>query len=300
MDSKDKSQPGILAPVPRAARYVSLSVDRVARVHDAIAELAKRSDGEHIVVGLGEPLVKQLGADVAGLRAFPQFNGARVEIPMTQSALWLWLRGDDPGTILHRYRAIEPVLADAFRVDALVDGFRHRDGRDLSGYIDGTENPKGAKARRTAFVAGAGAGVDGSSFVAVQRWRHDFATLDAMSVREKDHAVGRRQRDNVEIESAPASAHVKRTAQEDFEPQAFVVRRSMPWSDDTGEAGLMFVAFGASFDAFEAQMRRMAGIDDGIVDAILRFTQPVSGAYYWCPPITRGRLDLRRVLAGRR
>ena len=65
------------------------------------------------------------------------------------------------------------------------------------------------------------------------------------------------------------------------------MRRSLPWADAT-RAGLMFVAFGKSFDAFEAQLRRMVGEDDGIVDALFRFTRPVSGAYFWCPPLRGG------------
>ena len=59
----------------------------------------------------------------------------------------------------------------------------------------------------------------------------------------------------------------KRTVQESFEPEAFVVRRSVPWADKGGE-GLMFVAFGQSLDAFEAQLRRMAGQEDGILDGL--------------------------------
>jgi porphyrinogen peroxidase len=55
---------------------------------------------------------------------------------------------------------------------------------------------------------------------------------------------------------------------------------------------LMFVAFGTSFDAFEAQLKRMVGTEDGIVDAIFKFTQPVSGAYFWCPALRNGKLDL--------
>ena len=69
----------------------------------------------------------------------------------------------------------------------------------------------------------------------------------------------------------------------------------MPWVDGQ-RAGLMFVAFGASFDAFEAQMRRMAGVDDGVVDALFRFTRPLTGAYYWCPPVKRGKLDVSSLL----
>ena len=54
----------------------------------------------------------------------------------------------------------------------------------------------------------------------------------------------------------------------------------------------MFVSFGKSFDAFIAQLKRMAGLDDGIEDALFRFTRPETGGYYWCPPVRDGRLDL--------
>jgi putative iron-dependent peroxidase len=294
-------QPGILAAVPRAARYLTLSIAQPARtehIKAALSALAKVADGDEVVVGVGASLAEQLGARVEGLKPFPHFPGAKVKIPVTpaaSAALWCWIRGDDRGTILHTSRAIEAVTGDAFRVEAVVDGFRHREGRDLSGYEDGTENPKGVKAQRTAVVSGKGAGLDGSSFVAVQQWLHNFPAFDAMSTREQDNAVGRRRRDNVELGNAPESAHVKRTAQENFEPEAFVVRRSMPWIE--GErAGLMFVSFGTSFDAYEAQMRRMAGIDDGVIDALFRFTLPLTGAYYWCPPVTRGKVDFGRLL----
>jgi putative iron-dependent peroxidase len=69
----------------------------------------------------------------------------------------------------------------------------------------------------------------------------------------------------------------------------------MPWNDAT-RAGLVFVAFGRTPDAFEAQLKRMVGAEDGVVDALFKFTQPVTGCHFWCPPLARGKLDLRRVL----
>jgi len=57
--------------------------------------------------------------------------------------------------------------------------------------------------------------------------------------------------------------------------------------------GLMFAAFGHSLDAFEAQWRRMLGLEDGVSDALFRFSQPLSGSYYWCPPVHQGQIDLR-------
>jgi putative iron-dependent peroxidase len=195
---------------------------------------------------------------------------------------------------MHHGRAIENALGSAFRLDRVVDGFKYDRGLDLSGYEDGTENPKGDDAVAAAIVGGRGPGLDGSSFVAVQQWIHDLDHFESLSPDERDNIVGRRLSDNEEIEDAPPSAHVKRTAQESFEPEAFVVRRSMPWADAIGE-GLMFVAFGKSLDAFEAQLRRMVGEEDGITDGMFRFSRPISGSYFWCPPVADGKLDLRAL-----
>ena len=138
--------------------------------------------------------------------------------------------------------------------------------------------------------------MDGSSFVAVQQWVHEMDHFQSLDESERDDIIGRRIEDNEELDDAPPSAHVKRSAQEDFEPEAFMLRRSLPWADSSGE-GLMFVAFGHSFEAFGAVMQRMAGLDDGIVDALFRFSQPITGSYFWCPPVEDGRLDLSALNA---
>ena len=53
-------------------------------------------------------------------------------------------------------------------------------------------------------------------------------------------------------------------------------------------------AMGATYetDGGPALLKRR---EDGIVDAIFTLSQPVTGAYYWCPPMRGGRLDLRRL-----
>jgi putative iron-dependent peroxidase len=164
----------------------------------------------------------------------------------------------------------------------------------MTGYEDGTENPVHEAAQEAALVRGAGPGLDVSSFMVLQQWLHDLDAFEEMTVAEQDFSIGRRRSDNQELADAPPSAHIKRTAQEDFEPPAFVLRRSMPWAERRG-TGLVFVAFGRSFDAFEAQMRRMAGLDDGVTDALFRFSKPLVGAYFWCPALHAGRLDLQQL-----
>ena len=130
--------------------------------------------------------------------------------------------------------------------------------------------------------------------MAVQQWVHNLDAFEAMTPHKQDHTIGRRKRDNKELGNAPASAHVKRTAQESFNPPAFILRRSMPWAE-AKQAGLVFVAFGNSFDAFDAHLRRMVGAEDGIVDGLFTFTRPLSGSYFWCPPMKSKRLDLRAL-----
>ncbi len=288
-------QPGILAPVPRLARYLTFELVPGGDLRGALGRLAAAVDPVATVVGVGRSVVLALGCDVPGLRDFPARAGAGIEVPSTPAALWCWLRGDDRGELVHRTRAIEAAVAPALRTAAIIDAFQYDASRDLTGYEDGTENPQGDAAVAAATLAGTGAGLDGSSFVAVQQWLHDLDRFAAMSRDQQDAMMGRRRDDNEEIDDAPPSAHVKRTAQESFDPEAFVVRRSMPWADGF-RSGLVFTAFGRSFDAFEAQMRRMAGEEDGITDALFRFTHPLTGAYFWCPPVgAGGRLDLRAL-----
>jgi porphyrinogen peroxidase len=299
-------QPGILEGVPAVARFIlfNLSDPKVdaASIREALERVTPCVDGSDVVVGIGPSLVKALGADIPNLHEFPDFSRDGVKVPATPGTLWCWLRGSDLGDLLHVTRKVQKALAPAFNVRHVVDAFRHAykeggHGHDLTGFEDGTENPVGDKAVDAAFAHGLGEGIDGSSYVAVQQWVHDLDAFEALEEEVRDHHIGRRLSDNEEIEDAPETAHVKRTAQESFDPEAFVLRRSMPWMMSM-QAGLMFVAFGKSHQAFEQQMRRMAGHDDGIVDAMFKISKPVSGAYFWCPPMREGRLDLRRLGLG--
>lgn len=286
------AQTGILQSIPTQARYLSCQLRIGCAPQTVLRELAAFADGLTTVIGLGESLVRELGVQVPGLRSFPHIEGTRVKLPATPVDLWIWLRGADRGELLHRSRKLQALLAPAFDVRSIVDAFSHRTNRDLTGYEDGTENPQGDAAVTAALVPEGS--LAGSSFVAVQHWRHRLSHFEAMPTLQRDHTVGRAHDSNEELDDAPESAHVKRTAQEDFEPPAFVLRRSMPWAEGN-EGGLVFTAFGRSFDAYEAQLRRMSGAEDGVTDALFTFTEPETGAYFWCPPMQPGGVDLRAV-----
>jgi putative iron-dependent peroxidase len=285
-------QSGITAPLPAHARYLAYRLKPCTDAVSVLNKLAQFVDGEHVVVGFGASLVLALKRNIAGLKTFSALTGAGIDVPSTPHALWLWLRDAERGTLIHTQRALDTLLAPAFERVSSDEGFYFKQGRDLSGYEDGTENPLGDDITLTAALSGVGAGLDGSSFVAVQHWLHDLDTLSAMPTHAQDHIIGRRISDNEEMDDAPESAHVKRTAQESFSPEAFLWRRSMP-SADANRAGFMFVAYAQDFYAFEAQLQRMLGLEDGITDGLFNFSHPVSCAYYWCPPMRAdGGLDL--------
>lgn len=288
------AQAGILDPIPPHARYLICQRRAGTAARAVLKSLASQTDGKETVVGLGASLVRELGAQVPGLKPFSGVEGARVKLPATPADLLVWLRGDDRGELLARSRHIESLLAPAFVIEEFADAFNHNGGRDLTGYEDGTENPTGQEALTSALAPEGGAAPAGSSFLALQRWRHEFSQFEGMPKQQQDHTIGRERISNEELDDAPASAHVKRTAQEDFEPEAFVLRRSMPWAQGN-EGGLIFTAFGHSFEAFEALLRRMSGAQDGIIDALFTFTEPQTGAYFWCPPMRQGQLDLRAL-----
>ena len=285
-------QPGVLAEIPSHARYLAFRRGASAPgPREALERLADPHPGLSLVFGLGASLVRELGAEVPGLRDFPASSGPGFSVPSTPAALWVWLRSEERGELVHETRRVEKMLAGVFALDGVVDAFRYRTGLDLTGYEDGTENPKGDDAAAAALVSGQGPGLDGSSFAAVQQWVHDLDRFESFSSRTQDHIIGRRKSDNVELKDGPDAAHVQRTEQEAPDPPVFLLRRSMPWAD-ARQAGLVFVAFGRSLDAFEYHLSRMTGESDRIADHLFRFTRPVTGAYFWCPPIRDGRADL--------
>jgi putative iron-dependent peroxidase len=287
------SQPGILQPPPAVGTALVFDTDPGTDPRKGLAAIrAMPADGD-VVLGIGAPLALALTADIAGLRTFPALSGIGVAIPSTQGALWAFVRGKERGEVLDRAMSIHRKLGTGWRILEEVDAFRYRGGRDLTGYEDGTENPKDAAAIEAAVVATGKPGVVGGSFVAVQKYVHDLERFEGFEAAARDAIIGRSLETNEEITDAVTSAHVKRAAQESFDPPAFMVRRSMPFGGVI-EHGLYFVAYVESLDRFERVLRRMVGLeDDRTVDGLFGITRAVSGGYYFCPPLTSDGVDLR-------
>src|SRR4029079_18616570 len=106
------------------------------------------------VVGVGTPLAEGVGRSIAGLRAFPADLSP---FPSTQHAAWAFLTHGESTRLFDAGRALAARFRGLLDVVDEIDAFGYRGGRDLSGFVDGTENPKGEAAVAAAIITGRGA-----------------------------------------------------------------------------------------------------------------------------------------------
>ncbi|MFZ0023457.1 Dyp-type peroxidase, partial [Acinetobacter sp.] len=166
--------------------------------------------------------------------------------------------------------------------------FRYFDGRDMTGFIDGTENPQFPENRAEAALLPAEAGIFANgSFVFAQRYAHDLTKWKQLKVDAQEQVIGRTKLESIELDDAvkPENAHVARTVVEDDEGEELeILRHSLPYGDGKSEQGLFFIAYTYDLSIIDAMLQRMFGTSgDGIHDRLLHFVTPMDGAYYFAP-----------------
>lgn len=168
-----------------------------------------------------------------------------------------------------------------------VAGFRYRDSRDLTGFVDGTENPKGKARGPAALIGSEDEEFAGGSYVFTQRYVHDLVRWQKVDVKEQEGIIGRTKKNDVELSDAkkPPTAHIARVVIEENGEELQIVRHSMPWGNSS-EGGLFFVAYMRRLEIVERMLKRMLGVsDDDLHDRLLEFTNAVSGAHFFAPSV---------------
>jgi len=166
--------------------------------------------------------------------------------------------------------------------------FRYFDGRDITGFIDGTENPQFPDDRAEVALLGEDAGIfqDGS-FIFAQRYAHNLDKWKKLKVDAQEQVMGRTKLESIELEDKvkPANAHIARTVVEDEEGEEMeILRHSLPYGDGRGDQGLFFIAYTKDLKIIDAMLVRMFGTSgDGIHDRLLHFVTPMDGTYYFAP-----------------
>jgi porphyrinogen peroxidase len=154
----------------------------------------------------------------------------------------------------------------------------YRHDRDLTGFIDGTENPTLIDAPEVALISDGEPGEAGTILL-LQKWVHDAAAWESLPVARQEQVMGRTKLDSIELEDRGSDSHVGSTDQERF---GKIFRRNMPYGT-VADHGTMFVGFSAEQHRLTAMLESMSGRAGGVRDALTRFTHPITGAYYFVP-----------------
>ena len=162
-------------------------------------------------------------------------------------------------------------------------GFRFHDYRDLTGFIDGIENPSEPSDQQSVTLLDASAGdCQGGSFVFAQRFVHDLTQWNQQTVDEQEKTIGRTKWEGMELadDVKPPTAHNARS-----NINHDIMRYSLPYASAGGEKGLFFLAYTNDLTVITTMIQRMYGLaEDGITDRLLDFTTAVGGNYFFAPP----------------
>jgi putative iron-dependent peroxidase len=281
-------QGGIFALGTASHAYLEFSLRdnssgaELVRAISSLREPRTTMGGVNLVVGFRPELWREVsgGELPTRLGGFEEdlVGGDGFVMPATQRDAVLWLSGSAYDVIFDVARAAITSLREWASLDEETSSWPYRHDRDLTGFIDGSENPDLIDAPDLVLIPEGAPGA-GGTILLLQKWLHDAASWEGLTDAEQERVIGRTKPDSVELDHKPADSHVASTDQDRF---GKIFRRNTPFGT-VGEHGTMFVGFSAEQEPLVAMLESMAGVDDGVRDALTRYTRPLSGAYYFVP-----------------
>jgi porphyrinogen peroxidase len=256
----------------------------------AIREPRTTTGGVNFVIGFRPELWRDMvPEDVpAGVEGFNKaIRGTEgFVMPATQHDALVWLSSSTYDIIFDMARSVIHDLAGQASLVDETSSWAYRHDRDLTGFIDGSENPTLLEAPTDALLPEGVPGAAGSVLL-LQKWKHKTAEWEALPVAQQELIMGRTKPDSIELENKPEDSHVARTDQDDF---GHIFRRNMPYGN-VEDHGTVFVGFSADQRRLSRMLDSMAGLVNGQRDALTRYTQPLTGSYYFVPSVE----SLRRL-----
>lgn len=291
----------ILAPLTPAAIFLVATIagDGAETVHDALPELS----GLVRAVGFRDPtknlsMITSIGSDAwdrlfagprpAELHPFIEITGPRHRAPATPGDLLFHIRAESLDFCFELAGHVARVLAGAITVVDEVHGFRFFDNRDLMGFVDGTENPDGRKAVSATVIGEEDPDFTGGCYVHVQKYVHDMAAWNSLSVAEQERVIGRTKLDDIELgdDVKPANSHVALNVIEDADGNELkIVRHNMPFGEiGKGEFGTYYIGYSRTPAVTERMLDNMfLGDPPGNTDRILDFSTALTGGLFFSP-----------------
>lgn len=222
------------------------------------------------------------------LKPFPAMEAGNRDAPAIEFDLFVHLRCDRLD-ILHLVANEAAQMLEG--LVELVDeerGFRFMDSRDLTGFVDGTENPKGRHRQEVALVGEEDATFIGGSYVHVQKYAHNLSKWHRLPTKKQEDIIGRTKQDNIEYasEDKPLTSHIKRVNLKHADGSSMeILRQSMPYGS-VREQGLMFISVCRTSTHFEKMLESMVhGDGAGNHDHLMHFTKALTGSSFFAPAL---------------
>jgi putative iron-dependent peroxidase len=302
MSSAAEAQP-VLTPLTEAAVFLVLTVDaggedRIRDVFDDLGAAVRTvgfrvPDGElACVLGIGSDLWDRLftGPRPRELHPFRELVGAIHTAPSTPGDLFVHLRARRMDLCFELARQLVDRFGPTAHVVDETHGFKYFDERDLLGFVDGTESPDGTKARYAAIIGDEDRQFAGGSYAVVQKYLHDMAAWNALTVEQQELVIGRSKLENIEQsdEQKASNSHLAlNTLEDDDGNQLQIVRDNMPFGRvGDGEYGTFFIGYAARVSTTEQMLVNMfLGKPAGNHDRILDFSRAVTGGLFFVPAL---------------
>src|ERR1700761_682475 len=224
----------------------------------------------------------------ADLHPFKEIKADTRHAVATPGDLLFHIRARDTGLCFELASQITRRLGNAIRIVDEVHGFRYFDDRDLLGFVDGSENPNRETADAAVYVGAEDAPFAGGTYVVIQKYLHDIARWNALSVEAQERIIGRAKLSNIELDDAikPTSAHNALTTITEDGKEVKIVRDNMPFGRiGEDEFGTYFIGYARSPRTIETMLENMfVGRPPGNYDRLLDFSTPKTGNLFFVPP----------------
>ena len=254
----------------------------VVRAVAALREPRTTMGGINLVAGFRPSLWREAAPEdaPAGVTDFEAdlVGDSGYVMPATQHDAVLWLSGSAYDVVFETARMAIRELRDVATLQTETSSWPYLHDRDLTGFIDGTENPTLIEAPEFTLIP-EGVPGEGGTVLLLQKWAHDVTSWGALPDSEQEQVIGRTKPDSVELDDKPSDSHVAATDQERF---GHIFRRNMPYGT-VSDHGTMFVGFSSDQSRLAAMLESMAGSGGAPPDALTRYTHPLTGAYYFVP-----------------
>jgi putative iron-dependent peroxidase len=292
----------VAAPLTRAAIFLVVKInsgtDSCATVRSFCPDLSKLFRAVNFrdlegalscVMGFGSEAWDRLfGAPrPADLHPFREIRSGPRHAVSTPGDLIFHIRAKRMDLCFELATQIMARIGDAVSTVDEVQGFRYFDDRDLLGFVDGTENPRGDLVFDSVLIGEEQPAFAGGSYVIVQKYLHDLSAWNALSTEAQERIIGRRKLDDIELDDSvkPTSAHNALTTIVEDGKEIKILRDNMPFGrPGSAEFGTYFIGYSRSPRTIEQMLENMfVGKPPGNYDRILDFSRAVTGSLFFVP-----------------